>query len=79
MTEEFRAACSAIDEAGAGEIMTKGGEIVSGVFFAYESEWDDPEGIGWIALQGEDGAVIGVASNDFSCLLRVWVPVEIPE
>lgn len=74
MTEEFRAACSAIDEAGAGEIRTKNGEVVSGAFFAYESEWDDPEGVGWIALLGEDGVATEVTSDDFGSLVRVWVP-----
>ncbi len=70
MTEEFRRACQAIEDAEFGSIRTTHGTVVSGTYFDYESEWDDPLGDGYIALRGDDGIVRDVYASEFVELLE---------
>ena len=70
MTEEFKQACIAIDKAGHGAIRTKAGKVISGTFFGYESEWDDPNGDGCITLKGADGIVRDVYASEFDGLVE---------
>lgn len=70
MTEEFKQACIAIDKAGHGAMRIKSGDIVEGTFFDYESEWDDPNGDGFISLKGPDGTVRDVSASEFDHLIE---------
>lgn len=74
MTEEFRRACQAIGRVGSGSIRTTRGTVVSGRYFDYESEWDDPTEDGYISLEGDDGRVRDVYSSEFAELLEPKEP-----
>lgn len=56
-----------------GTVRTKDGTVYSGKLFDLEDPINDPEGVGYFLLMGEEGELVAdISFNEFDALIDVW-------
>lgn len=67
---DYYEACNSLHRTGRGTVKTKDGRVYSGPLITTASKWDDPDEIGYIALQTCPGGGSIIYATEFQCLLE---------
>lgn len=70
MITDYIEACRVLLERGHGTVRTKDGCTYSGPLIDIESEWDDPRGVGCIAIKTCEAGGYDIYADEFECLLE---------
>lgn len=67
---DYREACRVLDKVGRGTVRAKDGRTHSGPLVDIESKWDDPRGVGCIAIKTCETGGYDIYADEFECLLE---------